>query len=103
MSSVSGFIDLFGVGEDGRVYTAWWRGSSWGGWALAGNGIFNQRTPIAAVSSASGLIDLFAVGENGFVYTASWRGSNWDGWKLISNNAKFPRKPRSPPYQAHRV
>ena len=32
VSSASGLIDLFRVGEDGRVYTAWWRGSKWEGW-----------------------------------------------------------------------
>jgi hypothetical protein len=95
VSSEPGFIDLFGAKDDGRVYTASWRGSNpWGGWAQVGKtgtAIFNQLTPMTAVSSALGFIDVFGVDTHGFVNTASWRGNGWGGWSPVASNVTFPQ------------
>jgi hypothetical protein len=75
-------IDLFAVGDDGRVYTAWWRdGDGWssadGRWDSIG-GDFAASAPVAAITRSRNDIDLFAVGDDGRVYTAWWRDG--DGW-----------------------
>ena len=50
------------------------------------DGIFNQLTPIAAVSDRPGWIDLFAVGMDAGVYTAWYHGDAgpWLGWSLVN-------------------
>jgi hypothetical protein len=92
-------IDVFAIGDDGRVYTAWWRAG--GGWSStdweAIGGSFPPGAPLAAVSRARENIDVFAVGDDGRVYTAWWRaGEGWsstDGsWHPIGGSFA-PRTP----------
>jgi hypothetical protein len=88
----NGSIDLFGVGPDGGVYTAWNHTGVWQGWdgPICPGGRFSQRTPVAAVSMRSGWIDLFAVGLDGAIWTA-WYHDNppWQGWGRIGGD--FPQ------------
>ncbi|PHC03855.1 hypothetical protein COE99_25050, partial [Bacillus toyonensis] len=85
-------IDLFVVGNDGRVYTSWYHeGGDWSGindnWRSIG-GVFPNGAPVSAVSRYPNHIDLFVVGNNGRVYT-SWyhEGGDWSGindnWRSI--------------------
>jgi hypothetical protein len=99
-------IDVFAIGNDGRVHTAWWRaGENWSGidadangdgqldrngaWDSLG-GSFAPGTAVAAVSRSSENIDLFAVGDDGRVYTAWWRaGEGWSGSTWDSLGGSF--------------
>ena len=76
-------MDLFAVGEDGRVYSAWWNGE-WHDWFPIGDRVFAQNTPIAAISRNDDQMDLFAVGEDGRVYSAWWNGE-WKPWFTIGD------------------
>jgi hypothetical protein len=68
----SNHMALFGVGENGGVYTAWWNPSdNWQGWNGLYNAVFSQLTPIAAVAVDPNDLSLFGVGKDGHVYT-SW-------------------------------
>ena len=79
-----GNLDLFAVGEDGRVYSAWWRGNAWEGWLPVGIGTFSQLTPVTGTRRDDDL-DLFAVGKDGRVYSAWWRGDGWQGWGPVGS------------------
>jgi hypothetical protein len=65
-------LDLFGVGTDGGLYTAWWRAGAadWEGWNEVGGVHFSQKTHVAAVTHDDTDIDLFAVDPNGDARTA---------------------------------
>ncbi|WP_052409931.1 lysyl oxidase family protein [Paenibacillus durus] len=88
----SGILDLFVVGNDGRVYTSWWvEGTDWSGindnWRSIG-GFFPVGAPVSAVARRSGILDLFVVGNDGRVYTSWWvEGMDWSGindnWRSI--------------------
>ena len=73
-------IDLFAVGDDGQVYTAWWRAGEGSVGLDVGSlgGRFAPDTAIAAVSRSSENIDLFGVDNDGRVTTAWWRAG--EGW-----------------------
>src|SRR3954447_18612695 len=85
-------LDLFVVGNDGRVYTSWWSaGRDWSGlnnnWRNIG-GVFPVGGPVSAVARKPNQLDLFVVGNNGGVYTSWWSaGHDWSGlnnnWRLI--------------------
>jgi hypothetical protein len=76
-------LDLFIVGNDGRVYTSWWTaGADWSGrndnWTPIG-GFFPVHAPIAAISRGPDQLDLFVTGNDGRVYTSWWSGGSWSG------------------------
>ncbi|MDQ3933780.1 MAG: lysyl oxidase family protein [Actinomycetota bacterium] len=77
-------LDLFVVGNDGRVYTSWWfAGGDWSGvndnWRPLG-GFFPAGAPVTAVSRGPGQLDLFVTGNDGRVYTSWWTdGADWSG------------------------
>ena len=92
VARMSGNLDLFVVGYDGRVYTSWWHeGSDWSGvndnWRSIG-GFFPVGAGVTAISRESDQLDLFVVGNDGRVYTSWWHeGSDWSGvndnWRSI--------------------
>ncbi|WP_146251023.1 hypothetical protein [Nocardia tenerifensis] len=111
----SGNIDLFVVGDDGRVYTSWWyegsewsglpRPGSWGGSGAGGGGSSGNRwtslggffppgATITAIARDRHHLDLFVVGNDGQVYTSWWvDGGGWSGvadnW--LSLGGEFPK------------
>ncbi len=76
-------VDLFGVADDGHVYTAWRRAGAWAGWAPIGSQSFSKLTPVTALVRGA-KFDLFAVGDHGQVCSAWYRpGADWAGWAPI--------------------
>jgi len=77
-------MDLFVIGNDGRVYNSWWyEGAKWSGvnsrWRNIG-GDFRPHGQVTAISRGPDVIDLFAMGNDGCVYTAWWyAGQDWSG------------------------
>ncbi|MGL6236691.1 MAG: G1 family glutamic endopeptidase [Segniliparus sp.] len=65
-------LDLFGVGTDGGLYSAWWRNGAagWEGWNEIGGVHFPDRAPVSAVTHDDTDIDLFAVDPGGHALTA---------------------------------
>jgi hypothetical protein len=99
VSDSSGWIDLFAVGLDGDVWTAWYHDAPWQGWGgVREPGRFTQGTPVAAVAPRDGWIDLFAVGLDGDVWTAWYHDAPWQGWSSLGSPlsrrgaTKFPQK-----------
>jgi hypothetical protein len=87
-----GQLDLFVVGNDGRVYTSWWtQGQDWSGiydnWRPIG-GFFRPGARVTVVARTPNNLDLFICGNDGRVYTSWWSaGSDWSGindnWRSI--------------------
>jgi hypothetical protein len=77
-------MDIFAVGEDGGVYSAWWNGNPWREWFRIGSRVFRRNTPIATICRNPNQMDIFAVGEDGRVYSAGWNG-DWQDWNLLDS------------------
>lgn len=83
-----GFIDLFVIGFDNLVWSAYWSasGGGWHGWfqPLPGSpAVFDHaRQQVVAVSRGPGHIDLFVLGFDNKLYSAYWTddGKGWHGW-----------------------
>jgi hypothetical protein len=100
-SRSAGNLDLFVVGNDGRVYTSWWyQGADWSGlnntWRNIG-GVFPKGAPVTAVTKSPNSIDLFITGNDGRVYTSWWyQGADWSGlgdrWRSIGGFFPAGRK-----------
>ena len=71
-------MDIFGVGQDGHVYSAYWNGQ-WHEWGKIGNGVFAQNTPLTTICRNPNQMDIFGVGQDGHVYGAEWNGQ-WHDW-----------------------
>jgi hypothetical protein len=84
VSRTSNNLDLFIVGNDGRVYTSWWSNTAdWSGvnnnWRSLG-GLFPPSTRVAAVARTRTNLDLFTCGNDGHVYTSWWSDkADWSG------------------------
>jgi hypothetical protein len=88
-------LDLFVVGNDGRMYTSWWHdGGAWSGandnWQPIG-GFFPAGAPTSALAREAGHLDAFVVGHDNRVYTAWWHaGQSWSGaediWYPVDSN-----------------
>jgi hypothetical protein len=66
-------LNLFAVGQDGGVHTAWWDiNGGWQGWSgpLQGQTLFSAGAPVAVVSLGPCQLSLFGVGNDGAVHTA---------------------------------
>ena len=93
-------IDLFVVGNDGKVYTrawndfqpaanSWYDQSAW--FAISPKDATYGYASVTAISRRPEQIDLFVIGQDGAVYTRWWNdadtGTNWydqAGWPRIS-------------------
>ena len=78
-------LDLFLVGLDGRVWTAWWHGaedpSGWRSWATIGSGVlFDPTQRVAVIARTPGHLDLFCVDVQGIVWSTWWH-DDADGWR----------------------
>ncbi len=79
LSRDSNSLDIFVVGEDNRVWTAWWRGQEWKGWGYIGDENFRVApgTQVSAVAKGKDDIDVFAIGTDGRVWTSSGYWTDW--------------------------
>jgi len=88
-------LDVFSVGGDGRMYSAWWRASNPWSIVFPIGGFFPPGAPLAAVARLPNQLDLFVTGNDGRVYTSWWHeGSDWSGlndsWFQIPSSAPPP-------------
>jgi hypothetical protein len=94
VSRYAGHLDLFTVGYDGGVYSAWWDANADGGsWTHTSNGqpytwfrigdsgLAPQGATISAVARTSQHLDVFVVSTDGAIYSAWWDaaadGGSW--------------------------
>lgn len=80
INRLPGFLDVFYVGEDGAVGTAYNGGAGWNHLALTGPGFAPPHAPIAAVARTPLDIDVAVVDALGVVRRLSW--SYFTGWSI---------------------
>ena len=72
-------LDLFTVGTDNRVYSAWWDASAgWSSWFVLGSIRCRPGSVVTALSRYTDQIDLFTTDERGRTMTMWWNGGG--GW-----------------------
>jgi hypothetical protein len=83
-------MDIFAVGTDRRVWTAFWDTSragnprAWQGWWVLGTLKLKANSSVHAVTSHQDRMDLFAVGEDRKVYTITWTAAGqWGSWTAL--------------------
>src|SRR5215212_6509409 len=75
-------LDLFTVGTDNRVYSAWWDAASgWHGWFPIGNLQCRPGSAVNVVSRYSDHLDLFTTASDGRTMSTWWDvRTGWAGW-----------------------
>jgi hypothetical protein len=78
----AGHLDLFTVGTDNRVYSAWWDAASgWSSWFVIGNLLCRPGSTVNVVSRYSDHIDLFTTASDGRVMSTWWDvRTGWASW-----------------------
>lgn len=78
----AGHIDIFTVGTDNRVYSAWWdNNGGWAPWFPIGNLICRPGSTVTAVSRYTDHIDLFTTASDGKVMSTWWdQRGGWANW-----------------------
>jgi hypothetical protein len=78
----AGHLDLFTVGTDNRVYTAWWdQSSGWSGWSVLGNLVCRPGSTVNVVSRYAEHLDLFTTASDGQVMSTWWDArTGWASW-----------------------
>lgn len=68
LSQTNSALNLFGIGDDKRVYSSWWvPGGKWQDWTVIGQ--HQAASPVTAIESRQGQVDLFMIGPDGGIYT----------------------------------
>lgn len=72
-------LDLFTVGTDDRVYTAWWnQATGWSGWSVLGSIRCRPGSVVTALSRYTDQLDLFTTDRDGRTMTLWWTAAG--GW-----------------------
>ncbi|MFB6456855.1 hypothetical protein ACE38W_16400 [Chitinophaga sp. Hz27] len=76
-------LDVFWVGNDGRIYSSWWHaGGNWDNHVFQIPGNYPPPAPgtnITSVSREPNHLDIFWIGSDGKIYSSWWHaGGNWD-------------------------
>lgn len=80
-------LDVFTVGTDNRVYSAWWDASGgWSNWfVLAGGLQVRPGSSVNVVSRYTGHLDVFTTAADGRIMSCWWDESGgWSGWFHVS-------------------
>ena len=82
-------LDLFVLGSDGGVYSAYWNASGgWADWFRIGTDAFGSGGTVTVVARTPDNLDLFVLGSDGGVYSAYWNASGgWADWFRIGTDA----------------
>jgi len=78
----AGQLDLFTVGTDNRVYTAWWNsGSGWQGWMPLGTLQCRPGSVVNVISRYADHLDLFTTASDGRTMSTWWDvRTGWAPW-----------------------
>lgn len=86
ISRYSGHLDLFTVGTDNRVWSAWWDISAgWSSWFRVGTLVCRPGSTVNVVSRYTDHLDLFTTASDGKVMSTWWDAAGgWANWFQIS-------------------
>lgn len=88
-------LDVFVVGNDGRIYTAAWDAAvangAWRGWWPVAGGGAKLGSVISCASRDPNKLDIMTIGTDGKLYTAAWDqfsgNAQWRGWWRIGDGS----------------
>ena len=88
----AGHLDIFTVGTDNRVYTAWWDASSgWHSWGVLGTLVCRPGSTVNVVCRYTDHIDLFTTASDGKIMSTWWDvRTGWAGWFQVSGGVAAP-------------
>lgn len=89
----AGHLDLFTVGLDNRVWSAWWdAGTGWSAWFLIGTLVCRPGSTVTVVSRYNDHLDLFTTASDGRVMSISWDArTGWaSDWFTVSGGVAAP-------------
>lgn len=88
----AGHLDLFTVGTDNRVYSAWWDiGNGWHGWFPIGNLQCRPGSTVNALSRYSDHLDLFTTAADGRTMSTWWNvRTGWADWFHVQGGVAAP-------------
>src|SRR5574340_1185683 len=88
----AGHLDLFTVGTDNRVYSAWWdAGSGWHSWFPLGNLQCRPGSTVNALSRYSDHLDLFTTAADGRTMSTWWDArTGWADWFHVQGGVAAP-------------
>ncbi len=78
----AGHLDVFTVGTDNRVYSAWWDASTgWSGWFAIGSLQVRPGSTVNVVARYADHLDLFTTASDGRTMSTWWDArSGWADW-----------------------
>lgn len=74
------FMDIFVVGDDGRLHSMFWNGDPWKCFTLDGAPRFLPGAPAAANSRNRGQMDVFVATIDGHVWSNWFVDGHWNSW-----------------------
>lgn len=82
----AGHLDLFTIGTDNRVYSAWWDvGNGWHPWFPIGNLHCRPGSTVNVVSRYNDHLDLFTTASDGRIMSTWWDvRTGWASWFQVS-------------------
>jgi hypothetical protein len=88
----AGHLDIFTVGTDNRVYTAWWDASSgWHAWGVLGTLVCRPGSTVNVVCRYTDHIDLFTTASDGKIMSTWWDvRTGWAAWFQVSGGVAAP-------------
>jgi IgA Peptidase M64 len=88
----SGHLDLFTVGTDNYVYSAWWDVSTgWSGWFRLGDLQCRPGSTVNVVSRYDDHLDLFTTAADGRIMSTWWDArTGWASWFQVQGGVAAP-------------
>lgn len=82
----SGHLDLFTVGTDNRVYSAWWSSSGgWSNWFQLGTLVARAGATVNVLARYADHLDVFTTAADGRIMSIWWDvRTGWSGWFQVS-------------------
>ncbi|WP_253908426.1 hypothetical protein [Arthrobacter sp. H41] len=78
----AGHLDLFTVGTDNRVWSAWWSASGgWSSWFQLGTLVARTGSTVNVLARHADHLNLFTTAPDGKIVSIWWNArSGWAGW-----------------------
>lgn len=96
LSREEGVLDLFVIGKDDQIHTAWKPDGTWHGWGSFAPLPLSDRPCLTAHSRRKDQMTLMTLGADGRVHHTEWAGSNptyWTPWQPLSDDTFSPETP----------
>jgi hypothetical protein len=90
-----GHLDVFTVGTDNHVYTAWWDASDgWSAWGRIGSLLCRPGSSVNVVARSADRLDLFTTASNGRTMSTHWDSSTgWASWFQVQGGVSATAAP----------